>query len=126
LRAAVEHGTLILEVTDDGRGIDWEQVAELAAARGLPHRRHADLVRALLSDGFTTRDSATLTSGRGVGLSALRRRVEAMGGVIDVQSVRGSGTRWALRFPCIEPDARGASRPRVRAEGRTYAIRSAA
>lgn len=126
LKAAVVEDTLTLEVSDDGRGIDWERVAEKAAERGLPYASHGDLVRALLTDGITTRDNANLTSGRGVGMSVVAKRVEIMNGSIDVQSVRGVGTTWSVRFPCVDPAATGGKVSRFSADGRSYWLRAAA
>ena len=63
---------VIREIKDDGRGVDWDRVRARARAAGLPHASHQELVDALFSDGFSTRDTAGDLSGRGVGLGALR------------------------------------------------------
>jgi two-component system chemotaxis sensor kinase CheA len=97
LRAA--DAGLAIELADDGRGIDWEQVKVLAEERGLPRETRADLVRALLGSGFSTRATVTATSGRGVGLDAVAHEVHRLGGVIDVVSDPGQGTRWSIRLP---------------------------
>jgi chemotaxis protein histidine kinase CheA len=98
-RSEISNGTLLFEITDDGAGIDWGRIAESAKSRGLPHATHADLLAALCTDGVTTRHSVTDVSGRGVGMAAFRRRVEAMHGKIEVRSSPGSGTSWFVRFP---------------------------
>jgi two-component system, chemotaxis family, sensor kinase CheA len=101
--ASQADGDVAISIADDGRGIDWEAVRERARRGGLPHATHRDLVDALLSDGLTTRDEATATSGRGVGLAALRSVVHAEGGAIDVESTPGAGTRFTFRFAAEPP-----------------------
>lgn len=86
-------------VEDDGRGIDWSAVARKARQRGLPCGSQADLQEALFADGLSTRDEATETSGRGVGMSALRAECEGLGGSVRVTSQRGLGTRFEFAFP---------------------------
>jgi two-component system chemotaxis sensor kinase CheA len=107
LRAEVVADALTFEVTDDGRGIDWNRIKESAKTRGLPHATQAQLLAALCADGVTTREGVTDISGRGVGMAAFRRRVEALHGRLEVRSSPGAGTSWFVRFPW-PPD--GASR----------------
>jgi len=99
LGAQVLHGTLRLEIEDDGRGIDWAAIKCAALSRGLPAATEADLVAALLSPGFSTRREVTATSGRGMGLSAVLVRTRELGGTIHAESQRHRGTRWSLSFP---------------------------
>jgi HAMP domain-containing protein/HPt (histidine-containing phosphotransfer) domain-containing protein len=98
LRAEVMNDVLTFEITDDGRGIDWAKIKESARARGLPHGNAAELLAALCSDGVTTREGVTDISGRGVGMAAFRRRVEALRGRLEVRSSPGAGTSWFVRF----------------------------
>ena len=107
LRAALERGELRLEIADDGAGIDWEAIRRSARARGLPHRTDAELLDALCQDGVTTRAEVTAVSGRGVGMAALRQRVVALHGKLEVESKHGRGTSWILRFPAGEREAYG-------------------
>lgn len=93
----VDAGAILVEIVDDGRGIDWDRVRSKAAARGLAHDTHADLQRALLSDGFSTRDEVTLLSGRGVGLAALTAAAHTVGGAITIESRPNQGTRVRVR-----------------------------
>jgi two-component system chemotaxis sensor kinase CheA len=90
---------LVITLEDDGRGVDWERVRERARARGVAHETAADLENALFLDGLTTRDRATSVSGRGIGLSALREQVRALGGTVEVRSRTGEGTTCCMRFP---------------------------
>jgi two-component system chemotaxis sensor kinase CheA len=105
LTATASPAELVLEVRDDGRGIDWAAVGRLAAARGLPGDGEHELLRALLSPDFSTREQATETSGRGVGLSAVDERVREMGGAIAIESRAGEGTCWRFSFPLPMPAA---------------------
>lgn len=85
--------------SDDGRGIDWEEVAAKAKRFGMPHEKRSDLIGAILSPGFTTSEQATALSGRGVGLSAVVVEVSALGGQVFVESERGQGTTLRFTFP---------------------------
>ncbi len=96
---------LIIEIEDDGRGIDWAAVRRAAGAKGLPTQTIDDLTNALLSASVTTRDVVTTTSGRGVGLSAVRQRVDALGGHIKLATAPGQGTLFQLSFPLDSPNS---------------------
>jgi two-component system, chemotaxis family, sensor kinase CheA len=98
LRARIESDELTFEVSDDGRGIDWPGILERAKERGLPHSTQAELIDALCADGVTTRDVASDVSGRGVGMASFRQRLDTLSGRIDVQSAKGVGTSWFMRF----------------------------
>ena len=103
LSTTLENGEFLIEVRDDGPGIDWDAVRKLATDRGLPTGTREDLERALLSDGFTLKDAVSDVSGRGVGLAAVRSVVSAMRGRIEIQSERGRGTTWLFHFPAKSP-----------------------
>jgi len=98
LEASQEAGILTITVRDDGAGIDWAKVAAKAASKGLPHANARDLVDALFAEGVSTRDEASLTSGRGTGMGALREAVRELGGSIEVTSVLGQGTALTFHF----------------------------
>ncbi len=105
LRADREGSNLVIEVADDGRGIDFEAVRRKAVERGLVPAREAaglgeeELVKLLLRPGFTTRDEATAVSGRGVGLDVVAVKIQELGGSLEVRSVRGQGTRIRMVVP---------------------------
>jgi signal transduction histidine kinase len=99
VRTEIVGSELVLSIADDGAGIDWSLVARSARDKGLPHRDQADLVAAILHDGLSTRSKVDETSGRGVGLSAVREAYLALGGSLDVRSVIGAGTEFVFRFP---------------------------
>lgn len=99
LRGRRTEDALEISIEDDGRGIDWSKVAEQAAALGVAHEAHDDLVEALLTDGLSTSEEVTETSGRGVGMGALRASVEALGGTIAIESALTRGTTVRCTFP---------------------------
>ncbi len=88
-------------------------LADKLAARGLPAGTQTDLVEGLFADGVSTADEISQTSGRGVGMSALRQTVGDLGGSIRVSSARGLGTTIACHFP----EAHAEIRRRVAAFG---------
>lgn len=91
---------LVIELADDGCGIDWDAIAERARSFGLPTDGPEDLQAALFAEGVTTSQRpTTVYTGRGVGMSALRDATEAMGGSISVVSERGHGTLLRFVFP---------------------------
>jgi two-component system chemotaxis sensor kinase CheA len=104
LRARADQAWLRLEIEDDGRGIDWARLRAKAEQCGLPCNTHADLTRALFADGVSTRDVATVTSGRGVGMSAVERAASALGGTISIQSTPGRGTTFLFLLPLTAGD----------------------
>jgi HPt (histidine-containing phosphotransfer) domain-containing protein len=99
LSARIDGERLVIAIEDDGRGVDWDAVAERARAAGLPHGSRAELCEALFADGLSTRDTATDVSGRGIGMTALRHAVRDLGGRLELTSERGAGTRLCLSFP---------------------------
>jgi HAMP domain-containing protein/HPt (histidine-containing phosphotransfer) domain-containing protein len=99
LRARAVEGSFVIAIGDDGAGIDWGAVAAKARARGLPAERREDLERAMRSPGFSTRNQVTATSGRGVGLDAVRMAVEALDGHLEIDSTFGHGTTVRCVFP---------------------------
>jgi two-component system chemotaxis sensor kinase CheA len=94
---------VVIEVRDDGRGIDPEQVRSAAEARGivspdevLTARETLDLV---FSAGLSTREEISETSGRGVGMDVVRSNLAALGGMVEIDSTRGRGTVVTLTLP---------------------------
>ena len=99
LRTVVRSDQFLVEIEDDGRGIDWRKLAEKAKALGLPTESRSDLVEAIFSDGISTKDAASELSGRGVGMSALRAACVSSGGRVRVFSEPGEGTRFQFCWP---------------------------
>ncbi|AEJ43288.1 chemotaxis protein CheA [Alicyclobacillus acidocaldarius] len=105
LSAYTSGGQVFLEVSDDGRGIDRDRVLQTAIAKGwvAPEEGASmsdESVFALLfRPGFSTAERVSDISGRGVGLDAVREKVEALGGQIRLQSVLGAGTTFIIQLP---------------------------
>jgi two-component system chemotaxis sensor kinase CheA len=99
LRTLEDRGRFVIEVSDDGRGIDWGAIADKAARLEAPTSTQQDLERALFLDGVSTAATVTDLSGRGVGLGALLESTRALGGDIDVWSAPGAGTCLRMIFP---------------------------
>lgn len=105
LRAYHEGGQVVVEVTDDGAGIDPEKIAAKAVQKGLRTAEQislmsqADVLQLIFSPGFSTAAQVTNVSGRGVGMDVVRTNIEAIGGTIEVESVVGRGTTCRLRIP---------------------------
>jgi two-component system chemotaxis sensor kinase CheA len=105
LRAYHAGGQVVVEVTDDGKGIDPEKVSAKAVERGLRTAEQVaqmsaqDLLQMLFLPGFSTAEAVTNVSGRGVGMDVVRTKIEAIGGTVEVESVVGRGTTWRLRIP---------------------------
>lgn len=99
LSARSDERGVIIEISDDGRGIAWGRLAERAKEHGLPSSTHADLVRALLTDGVSTAQKVTHTSGRGVGMAAIEAACLALGGTLSVESEPGRGSLFRFEFP---------------------------
>lgn len=94
--------TFSIKIQDDGRGIDWDKVAEKARAKGLPAKTRQELTEALFSDGITSADHVTQFSGRGVGMGAMRSAAAERRGEVTVHSEGGAGTTIEFRFPADE------------------------
>jgi two-component system, chemotaxis family, sensor kinase CheA len=99
LRTRFEGEDLVIEISDDGRGISWDLIRKNAAAVGLPNETRADLIEALFHDGVTTKAEVSEFSGRGIGMGAVRAVCEKMGGVVELVASNGRGTtvrcKWA-------------------------------
>jgi two-component system, chemotaxis family, sensor kinase CheA len=103
LRAATAGDTAVIEIEDDGRGIDPVAVAERARRAGLavpPDPLDNDVLLDLISaPGLSTRDSADRASGRGIGMAVVRRMVGEMGGIVSLDTRVGRGTRFTVELP---------------------------
>ena len=102
LSARHEGGTVVIEVTDDGAGLDRARIAARAQERGAAAGERpadADLLRLVVAPGFSTADQVTELSGRGVGLDVVRRQAEALRGTLSLHTAEGRGSRFTLRLP---------------------------
>jgi chemotaxis protein histidine kinase CheA len=103
LAAKAAGSTVVIEVSDDGYGIDHDAVLAHALANGLVQPdalpSGAAVPALLFLPGFTTRADVTSTSGRGIGLDAVRSAVDELGGTIDLVSTLGAGTTFTITLP---------------------------
>ncbi|MDP9149927.1 MAG: Hpt domain-containing protein [Myxococcota bacterium] len=111
LRSYVRADRFVIELEDDGRGVDWVAVAARAAARGLPVGTEAELRSALFSDGVSTAAQVTEISGRGLGMGAVQTATEALGGLLELSTAPRQGTTLRMVFPknAMTPDLRAIS-----------------
>lgn len=127
LRAAAAGGAVVIEVEDDGRGIDPERVFARARAVGaVPPDGWADpnaVLDLLCTPGFSTRETADRASGRGVGMDVVRRAIEELGGSLDLATSPGRGARFTARLPLTLAIADALI---VAVAGQTYAVPQAA
>jgi HPt (histidine-containing phosphotransfer) domain-containing protein len=98
LNASTIGADLMISVCDDGRGIDWDQLAKKGAERGMAVATRADIIEVMCADGVSTAKATSTTSGRGVGLAALREATHSLGGEIEVESEPGKGTTFVFCF----------------------------
>jgi two-component system chemotaxis sensor kinase CheA len=125
LSAARERSRIVIRVEDDGRGIQREKVLSKALANGLVTAEEArgmsdeDVARLITRPGFSTAETVTDVSGRGVGLDVVATRVRALGGMLEIASQPGQGTSMTLQLPQTLAIVRALL---VRQSGETYAL----
>ena len=104
LSAERDRNTVLIQVADDGRGIDQERVLPRAKALGLVDQgatglSNDDLIRVIARPGFSTAERVTDISGRGVGFDIVASKVRALGGSLEVRTTAGAGTSVVMRLP---------------------------
>lgn len=102
LSAAHQGGNIVIEVSDDGGGLNRERILDKARQQGLPvsdTMPDADVWQLIFAPGFSTAEVVTDVSGRGVGMDVVKRNIAAMGGTVDIRSVTGVGTTIAISLP---------------------------
>ena len=102
LRAAHAGGNILIEVSDDGAGLDRARILAKARERGLAVHdgmSDAEVWALIFEPGFSTAQAVTDVSGRGVGMDVVRRNIAALSGSVEIESVRGAGTRITVRLP---------------------------
>lgn len=105
VRAYHRGNHIYIEVEDDGKGIDYEKVRSTAVEQGLysaeqaPALSERDLLELLFHPGFSTASRKTELAGRGVGLDVVRANLTTLNGEIDIDTQKGSGTRFTLKVP---------------------------
>lgn len=105
LRAFQDGNTVVIEVEDDGRGIDVEKVRRKIVEKGLETYdivnsfSDKEVIDFLFKPNFSTADKITDISGRGVGLDVVKTKIEALGGIVEVKTEWGKGTKFSIRIP---------------------------
>ncbi|MBI3358656.1 MAG: chemotaxis protein CheA [Nitrospirae bacterium] len=103
VRADQRGNHVVIEVEDDGQGMDTEKIYEKGLRKGLvfPGKQYSqsELVKLLFLPGFSTRDKVSQISGRGVGLDVVAKNISKLSGMVDVETVLGQGTLFTLTLP---------------------------
>lgn len=106
LKAYQHSGSVVIEVGDDGAGLDRERILAKARERGMvlgsangDRLSDAEVWNLIFEAGFSTAEQVTDVSGRGVGMDVVKRNITALGGRIDIESMAGIGTRMTVRLP---------------------------
>lgn len=103
LKASNEGNMIVIEISDDGKGIDVDAVRTRAVERGIIHPNKSltdiEAFNLIFEPGFSTAKSVTNVSGRGVGLDVVRKQIEKLNGSVSVWSERGKGTRFTIKLP---------------------------
>ncbi len=105
LSAYHEGGQIVIEIADDGRGLDTERIKAKALSQGLASEgelaklSEAQIHKFIFAPGFSTAAQVTSISGRGVGMDVVRNNIDQIGGTIDVKSVAGEGLSFIIKIP---------------------------
>ena len=102
LAASHQGGHIVIEVSDDGRGLNRDKILAKAVERGLAvpdNPTDSQVWDLIFQPGFSTADQVTDLSGRGVGMDVVRRNIQALGGEVQIESHTGTGTRTLIRLP---------------------------
>ncbi|HID76023.1 MAG TPA: hybrid sensor histidine kinase/response regulator, partial [Planctomycetaceae bacterium] len=105
MRAYHEGGQVIIEIQDDGAGIDPEKIKQKAVEKGVITQEQAetmgnrDALMLIFQPGFSTAEKVTNISGRGVGMDVVRTNIEKLGGTVELQSEVGQGTTVRIKIP---------------------------
>ena len=103
LRAFHQGGSIVIEIADDGAGLNTERIAKKAIENGLiasgAALAPADIHQLIFAPGFSTAEQVTEISGRGVGMDVVKRNIDALRGRIEIQSEAGKGTTFSIKLP---------------------------
>ncbi|HEY7773093.1 MAG TPA: chemotaxis protein CheA, partial [Marinagarivorans sp.] len=103
LAAYHDSGSVVIEVSDDGGGLNLERITEKAIEKGILNEDHAlssrEIAMLIFHPGFSTAASVTNLSGRGVGMDVVKRNIEELQGTVDIDSSPGDGTTIRIRIP---------------------------
>jgi two-component system chemotaxis sensor kinase CheA len=102
LAAAHQGGSIVIEVRDDGRGLNRDKLLQKAIERGLPvseQMTDQEVYGLIFEPGFSTAAQVTDVSGRGVGMDVVKRNIASLGGSVEIDSIEGRGMRVSVRLP---------------------------
>ncbi|MEW9124648.1 MAG: chemotaxis protein CheA [Thermotaleaceae bacterium] len=105
LIAYPDGNSVVIEVEDDGQGINVEKVRAKAIEKGIISKEQSetmdekDVVLLLFHPGFSTADKISDISGRGVGLDVVKTKIESLGGIVEVQTIKNKGSKFIIRLP---------------------------
>ncbi len=123
LKAGHQAGYILLQVSDDGRGLDCEKILRKAREKGIIEEgarlQESEIFNLIFAPGFSTAEQITAVSGRGVGMDVVRRQIQKLRGKIEVSSIQGQGATILLKLPLTLAIIDGLM---VRAGGQTYIV----
>lgn len=122
LRSSHQGGNVLIEIEDDGRGLDRDRIIAKARAHGMAVNEHAtdaEVWQLIWAAGFSTAEHVSDLSGRGVGMDVVRRNISSLGGAVELASQPGAGTRITIRLPLTLAIVDGLS---VGVAGSTYIV----
>ncbi len=103
LRAEHEGNTVVITIQDDGRGLNLEKIKQKAITNKLiePNQEisETELINLIFHAGFSTATEVTSLSGRGVGMDVVRKKIENIGGVVEIESEQSKGSRFSIKIP---------------------------
>jgi two-component system chemotaxis sensor kinase CheA len=103
LRAYPDSGMIVIEIEDDGAGINKEVVLNKAIKNGVvkesDHLTDKDIYKLIFSAGLSTAEQVSDISGRGVGMDVVKKNIEDLRGIIDIDSTQGRGSKFTIRLP---------------------------
>lgn len=105
LTAKTQGSTLVIQLSDNGKGLDFDAIAKKALIKDLikedQSKDKSVLTKIIFSSGFSTAEQADMYAGRGVGLNLVKDRVKELGGTIKLQSEKGKGTKFIITLPVL-------------------------
>ncbi len=125
ISARHEENHIVIEIVDDGKGIDSSRIRDKAVKQGLLSKEAAErlsekeALQLIFHSGLSTAEQVTDVSGRGVGMDIVRSNIQKLGGIIELETVIGEGTKFQLRLPLTLAIIRGLL---VKVDGTVYVV----
>lgn len=105
LLAYPDGNNVVIEVCDDGSGLNLDKIKEKALSRGVINKEKAemlddkDIAELIFAPGFSTADTVSNISGRGVGLDVVKTKIESLGGTVEIETEKNKGSKFIIRLP---------------------------